>query len=63
MQTEIGGLEKAIQIAQSVSCPVAPEKTQSRSRVFEAGFNVARHPILQQLRAEQNRRFKEREIK
>lgn len=65
MQTEIDGLEKAIQIAQRTECPPAPhaERTPTRSRAFETGFNMARHIILQQLREEQNRRFKEREIK
>lgn len=62
---EIDGLEKAIQIAQRVLCPEPPhiERTPTRSRAFEAGFNVAKHVILQQLREEQNRRFKEREAK
>lgn len=62
MLTETDGLERAIQIIQCTECPPAPdcERTPTRSRAFETGFNMARHMILQRLRAEQNERFRSR---
>lgn len=62
MTTDIDGLETAIRLVQSTTCPPEPDakKSPKRAKVFETGFNMARHIILQQLREEQNRRFRSR---
>jgi len=57
MLTETDGLEKAIQITQRIECPPDP-KVGRKNKAFETGFQMARHLILQELREEQNRRFK-----